>query len=90
MARLDSRYYHPLGWRNKESTKRFIGLRWSTINRLLDSIFDDKFFAQKDSMRKVIGTKSQKNIFSKIARFFGILIRVPVTGIYIANDKLVI
>ena len=33
--------------RNKQSIKRFIGLRWSTINRLLDSIFDENLFLLK-------------------------------------------
>ena len=33
--------------RNKEFNKRFIGLRWSTINRLLDSMFGEKYFCSK-------------------------------------------
>ena len=50
--------------RNKESNKRFIGLRWSTINRLLESVFDERYFLpKKDSIRKVIGKKLQ--IFSE-------------------------
>ena len=47
--------------RNKQSDKRFIGLRWSTVNRLLNFMFDEiLFFAQKDSIRKVIDKKLQK------------------------------
>ena len=50
--------------RNKESNEWFIWLRWRTINRLFDSVFHE-IFAKKDSIRKVIGKKSQKFLFRK-------------------------
>ena len=54
---------------NKELNKRFIGLQWSTINLLLDSVFDENIFAQKESIARVIGKNSQKKIFRKIFDF---------------------
>ena len=48
--------------RNEEPNKRFIGLQWSTISNLLDSIFGELFFAQKDSIQKLL-VKIEKELF---------------------------
>ena len=40
--------------RNKESNKRFIGLRWSITNRLLESIFDELFLLNKTQFENLL------------------------------------
>ena len=51
--------------RNKESNKQFIGLRWSTINNLLDSILGELFFCSKRLDSKVIGKNRKKIVLTK-------------------------
>ena len=75
--------------RNKESNKRFIGFRWSTINRLLDTIFDEKFVLLKKTQFENLLVKNREKYFEKISIFLNYL-PGPATGICTADDKFVI
>ena len=74
---------------NKKSNKLFIGLRWSTINRLLDSIFDEKFVLLKKIQFENLLVKNREKYFEKISIFLNYL-PGPATGICTADDKFVI
>ena len=46
--------------RNEEPNKRFIGLQWSTINCLLDYIFDEFVLLKKIQFERLLGKIGKK------------------------------